>query len=364
MARLPWEDPHVPFILSRPCVALAVLSSLSLVSVRAATRQGTAKAPTDLDKFMARVLERRDESWRKLHDYVLDENEHFEIVGPGGVQLHGLRREFTWYVRDGYLIRSPLRFDGVAIAEPERRRYEERWLAEEKSREAKRREKESAKPGESKASKEGEGRQAFEPGTGAPSLDEFVDQRGEPRFISEAYFLQFKFEPGNYYFVGHEQLEGRGVVRIEYYPTHLFADEEHERKSDQQPESKSGQQEKQDARRQKDQKEEEEIERKMNKVALVTLWIDPAEYQIVRYTFDNVDFGFLPARWLFRLNEVSASMTMSRVLEGLWLPKQIEFRGSATLASGTYRVEYGREFHDYRKAEVGARIRTMVPKER
>jgi len=355
----------VPFILSRPCVALALLGSLSLVSVQAAGRQAAAKAPTDLDAFMARVLERRDEGWRKLHDYVLDEDEHFEIVGPNGAQLHGLRREFTWYVRDGYLIRSPLRFDGVTIPEPERRRYEERWLNEEKSREAKRREKEAGKQGESQASKERKEARASEPGAGAvTSLDEFIDQRGEPRFISEAYFLQFKFEPGNYYYVGREQLDGRGVVRIEYYPTRLFADEEHERKADQEAGSKPGQQDKKSAQRQKERQEEEEIERKMNKVALVTLWIDPSEYQIVRYTFDNVDFGFLPARWLFRLDEVSASMTMSRVLEGLWLPREIAFHGSATLASGTYRAEYGRKFHDYRKAETGARIRSMVPKER
>jgi hypothetical protein len=355
----------VPFIVSRLCAALTLLSSLSFASIHAAGQQSPAKAPSDLDAFMARVLERRDEAWRKLHDYVLDENERFEIVGPGGVQLHGMRREFTWYVRDGYLIRSPLRFDGVAIPEPERRRYEERWLNEEKEREAKRREKESGKQAESKASKGGQEAQARQPGVGvATSLGEFVDQRGEPRFISEAYFLQFKFEPGNYYFAGYEQLDGRAVVRIEYYPTRLFADEEHERKADQQAGAKPGEQGKQSARQQKEQKEEEEIERKMNKVALVTLWIDPAEYQIVRYTFDNVDFGFLPARWLFRLDEVSASMTMSRVLEGLWLPKQIEFHGSATLASGTYRLEYGRDFHDYRKAEIGAKIRTMVPKER
>jgi len=359
------------FSLSRPCAALALLSSLSLVGVQASGPQAPAKTPTDLDAFMARVLERRDEGWRKLHDYVLDEDEHFEIVGPGGVQLHGLQREFTWYVRDGYLIRSPLRFDGVAIPEPERRRYEERWLNEEKEREAKRREKEGkvsgeSKPsGESKASGESPQVQAGAPGAGAAtSLGEFVDQRGEPRFISEAYFLQFKFEPGNYYYVGREQLDGRGVVRIEYYPTHLFADEEHERKADQEAESKPGAEDKKSAERQKEQKEEEKIERNMNKVALVTLWIDPSEYQIVRYTFDNVDFAFLPARWLFRLDNVSASMTMSRVLEGLWLPREIVFHGSATLASGTYRLEYGRTFHDYRKAETGARIRTMIPKER
>jgi len=28
---------------------------------------------TDLDVFMARVLDRRDENWKKLHDYILSE---------------------------------------------------------------------------------------------------------------------------------------------------------------------------------------------------------------------------------------------------------------------------------------------------
>ena len=38
----------------------------------------------------------------------------------------------------------------------------------------------------------------------------------------------------------------------------------------------------------------------MNKTALVTLWVDPVEHQIVKYTFDNVWMDFLPARWLVR----------------------------------------------------------------
>ncbi len=74
------------------------------------------------------------------------------------------------------------------------------------------------------------------PATGEPARDggaagtaaaqEFVDERGEPRFISEAYFMRFKFEPGNYYLVGRERFEGHDVLRIEYYPTRLFSDEQ------------------------------------------------------------------------------------------------------------------------------------------
>ena len=37
--------------------------------------------------------------------------------------------------------------------------------------------------------------------------------------------MDFKFEPGNYYLAGREQLDGQQVLRIEYYPKHMFDDE-------------------------------------------------------------------------------------------------------------------------------------------
>src|SRR6185436_2435902 len=53
----------------------------------------------------------------------------------------------------------------------------------------------------------------------------------EPRFVSEAYFMDFKFEAGNYYLAGREQLEGHEVLRVEYYPTRMF-DENDDRDRD------------------------------------------------------------------------------------------------------------------------------------
>ena len=38
--------------------------------------------------------------------------------------------------------------------------------------------------------------------------------------------MDFKFEPGNYYLAGREQLEGQQVLRIEYYPTRMFNDDD------------------------------------------------------------------------------------------------------------------------------------------
>ena len=338
------------------------LSTVLTLGARGPQAGGSPKL-NDLDAFMARVLERRDETWRKLHDYVLDETEQFRILGPGGVPLHGMKREFTWYVREGFLIRSPVKFDGVTLGESDRRAYEQRWLDQEKKREeraAKRaaEAKRKAEAGQAGESAPTAGEKAAEepaPAGSEPSLQDFVDQRGEPRFISEAYFLRFKFEPGNYYVAGRDTLEGRPVLKIEYYPTRLFEDDHSE---------DEGKKHKVHADRAKDKEQEAEYGRKFNKVALVTLWVDPAEYQIVRYTFDNMDFGFLPGRWLVRLDEIRASMTMARVLDGVWLPAEIDMRGGLSLASGRYRFEYARRFADYKKAETGARIRSMAPRDR
>ena len=101
----------------------------------------------------------------------------------------------------------------------------------------------------------------------------------------------------------------------------------------------------------------------MNKVTRVTMWIDPAEHQIVRYTFDNADFGFLPGRAIVRVDDAKASMTMGRYFDGVWLPKAITMHGSATLAAGSYEFSYNRSFFDYRKGEVSARIRAYIPKD-
>ena len=57
------------------------------------TRPTCASAGSDLDQFMARVLARRDDNWRKLQQYVLGEREQAELLGPGHVRLYGLVRD-------------------------------------------------------------------------------------------------------------------------------------------------------------------------------------------------------------------------------------------------------------------------------
>ena len=337
--------------------AAGAMLAACLVPASSTPQPPPARA-NDLDAFMARVLERRDENWRKLHDYILSETESFAITTSGrlpvwskdedGLPLNGFRREYMWYVRDGYLIRSPLRYDGVALSETERKAYEEHWMKQEKDREKKAKEAAGKKERPDQAAVESDKAEA-------PALKDLVDERGEPRFVSEAYFLRFKFEPGHYYLAGRETFEGRQVLKVEYYPTNLFNDEQEKQKKA--APAKPGK-----AKRPSQDAEDQKIERDMNKVSLVTLWIEPTEHQIVKYTFDNTDFGFLPARWLVRVDHITASMTMSRVLGGVWLPGRISMQGGITFATGTVGIRYERRFYDYKKAEVGARVRILPPK--
>jgi hypothetical protein len=178
------------------------------------------------------------------------------------------------------------------------------------------------------------------PTTAAGTADEPDDgvlldaARLEPRFISESYFMEFTFEPGNYYFVGRESLAGREVVKIEYYPTDFFDDGPDSGDTDV------------DAR----------IERGFNKTSLVTLWIDPDVYQIVKYTFDNTGLDFLPGRWLVRVGNLEASMEMGQPIGDVWLPLRMTVSGSATTALGAFDVAFTREFTDYREAQTGGRL--------
>jgi hypothetical protein len=48
---------------------------------------GQNRESTDLDAFMARVLARRDDNWKRMQQYVLDERETFQILGSAAPLL-------------------------------------------------------------------------------------------------------------------------------------------------------------------------------------------------------------------------------------------------------------------------------------
>jgi hypothetical protein len=311
----------------KPAVLRFVLAA-GLVAASIALRAQTATpAPaTDLDAFMSRVLERRDDNWKKLQQYVLEERETFQLIGPGATPLYGVRRESTWFPRDGRLIKSPLRINGVAIGEEDRRKAEEMWLKLEDDREKRRAEREKrANPEQQTAS-------------ATPLTEEGVRQALEPGFISAAYFMRFKFDPGHYALAGRDQLEGRNVLKIEYYPSKLFS----EGRSRPNKELR---------------KRDTEIQSKMNKGALVTLWIDSAEHQILKYDFENVDLDFLPGRWLVHLDGMNAAMEMGQPFPSVWLPRSLRIGIDLTLATGEVAGRYAVDYYDYKLATVATKVR-------
>ncbi len=338
----PRKDESTKKNLSVSCFRGSV-AVLALVGI---SRLDLGAAQTDLDAFMKQVLARRDDNWKKLQQYVLDERDTVHVQGPGRVPLWGERREYTWYIRDGFFVQSPLSVNGVAIGEADRQKYEADFL-----RRAKERDKRGQR-GQISVSASGV---AVQPADEAPVLpvdsgspadvDGILKQTRQPQFISSAYFLRFKFEEGKYALVGREMLDGHDVLRIEYYPSKMFGGTDRRRTGNEPSPT--------------DKARDVEFQRLMNKVALITLWVDPNAHQIVKYTFDNIAFDFLPAQWLVHINDLKASMTMSQPfadVKDIWLPKEMKLAASMTLAVGQFDVHYGIEYSGYRRPDVSSKV--------
>jgi hypothetical protein len=302
-------------------------------------------AENDLDAFMKQVVSRRDDNWKKLQQYVFDEREQLELRGPNRVPVWGERREYTWYIRDGFFVRSPTKFNGVTIGETERLKFEADFL-----RQAQERDRRAARGSTTNAPGPGAGTDGAPVDAADSKADAelaqdvggVIRQNRQPQFISSAYFLRFKFEEGKYALVGRETVDGREVLRIEYYPARMFTGSDRRRTG----KSQSADDKARDA----------EFQRLMNKVALVTLWVEPKAHQIVKYTFDNVGLDFLPAQWLVHVSDVRATMTVGQPFPDVWLPTSLEVNLGMTLAVGQFDVRYGLDYHDYRVPSVTSKV--------
>jgi hypothetical protein len=318
--------------MRRPHFAIATLALL--LSADTSWSQAPATPTNELDSFMAQVLARRDDNWTKLQQYILDELERAEFRGPGEALLWGEKHEYVWYLRDGFFVRSPVRFNGVTIGERDREKYELDFLRRARERDSR--------------GKDQDGTAAA--ASAAPSdVQSFIQQTREPQFVSSAYFLQFKFEGGRYGLVGREKIDGRDVLRIEYYPTKLFSEDPKTR-----AEARGNQA---TGRKDKDKEDAfgDEVQRLMNKGSLVTIWVEPNQKQIVKYTFDNVGLDFLPAAWLVRVTDLKASMLMSEAFPGVWLPKRVDAAAAIVLAPGPFSVSYDIQYSGYREAATSSK---------
>ncbi|MEY4635268.1 MAG: hypothetical protein RJA55_1066 [Acidobacteriota bacterium] len=327
------------------------LAALLCLAALAAAVPSRVTAQSDLDAFMARVLARRDDNWKKLQQYVLEETAAFDLTGPGGLPLWGMRREYSWFIRNGIFVRSPVKANGVALSDADRRKAEDEWLRREVSREERRKRRADrdrqglpAEPGNRAGGLSPTGVQVVEgtPTTAAdlPSnVDDLLKQGGDPQFVSSSYFLKFRFEQGRYALAGREKVDGQDALKIEYYPGTGLFNEGRSRPN----------------RKVRD--KEDAIEEKMNKVSLVTLWIDQKTHQILQYTFDDIDMDFFPGRALIRVSDLKATMRMAQAFPDVWLPRSIQMHFGLMLAVGAVDAAYKVDYLNYKQADVTYKIK-------
>jgi len=327
-----------------------LFSAVLAVTLLSTIWASTPAAQPDLDAFMKQVVARRDDNWKKLQQYILDERQELILNGPSNARIWGEQRDFTWFIRDGFFVRSPVRVDGAVVGEADRRKAEDQYLRRAQRRDARGRPTSSENaPTDSRgvgalARPDNNDNKDTRGDTDEPTnVDGLVRQMRQPEFVSSSYFLRFKFDEGRYALAGRETFEGRNVLKVEYYPTKLYGDDNRRRRRDSNESPRQRQQ-------------EADLRRLMNKVALITMWIEPASHQIVKYTFDNVDFDFLPGAWLIKVDSIKASMTMSQPFQEVWLPKDLDVQGAFTTAIGQFSFRAAVNYRDYREANVASKV--------
>ena len=298
-------------------------------------------AQNDLDAFMQQVVARRDDNWKKLQQYILDEREVAELRGPGNTRMWGQDREYTWFIRDGLLHPEPRQ---VRRRDDRRRRTPQGGGPVPPARAAARRARGGARGLGHRRSEAGARRQRTTP---CPTSMVSFARRGSRSSSRRPTSCGSSSTKAGTRSSGREQFEGRDVLRVEYYPTKLYEGRQGGR---------DGQGRRGGDSDGKQKRQEAEFRRVMNKVALVTLWIEPASHQIVKYTFDNINFDFLPGQWLVHVDSAKASMTMSQPFPDVWLPRGLEVNVGLTLATGEVSFRSTVSYHDYREATVTSKV--------
>ena len=183
-------------------------------------------------------------------------------------------------------VRSPVRFDGVTVGETDRREYEDDWIQRERERL------------ERRAKRDAEKRRQATAAEPAPRAASRPARRRSPRRASSP-------KPTSWT-SSSSPATTTSPAASSSTATRCCGSSTTRRRCSTTTTTRSARREMLRRRRKADKKNqpsdrghdkepsEQDIERKMNKTALVTLWIDPAEHQIVKYTFDNVWMDFLP----------------------------------------------------------------------
>ena len=66
----------------------------------------------------------------------------------------------------------------------------------------------------------------------------------------------------------------------------------------------------------------------MNKASMVTLWVEPKTYQILQYTFEDIDWDFFPGRSLVRIGD-----TQGHHADGPGVPEHLAAEAASRCSS-------------------------------
>src|SRR5215211_3292148 len=79
-------------------VALILLCLSGAAAPPATAQDSSTAAMNELDAFMQRVLARREINRQTLQQYILNDLERIEVLGPSRTPLFRTSRDYTWYV--------------------------------------------------------------------------------------------------------------------------------------------------------------------------------------------------------------------------------------------------------------------------
>ena len=90
-----------------------IVTCLLAVLPSVVAAQPGGRPPTDLDRLMEDVVKRRDDNWKKLQQYILNEREKVTVTGPDGLRLFGSVRPARTMDRSNRVITLLRRFGSV-----------------------------------------------------------------------------------------------------------------------------------------------------------------------------------------------------------------------------------------------------------
>jgi hypothetical protein len=157
----------------------------------------------ELDALMSDVLRRSELNLDAMRDYVFSETETYYQQTDDQTPI-GFRCEYAWIVRDGFLVRSPLRINGADVEGKERAASEDEWIKEQKEKGKTR--------GLMDFLYEFMGHYVSKSRVRAISGGE-INPSGEK-------LLFFELKPGKYKYEGEQDHEGQryAVITYDYYP--------------------------------------------------------------------------------------------------------------------------------------------------